>query len=43
MAPAITALFDDEARRNQFGCNGWRFAETMTWENTSTQFLKLLS
>jgi glycosyltransferase involved in cell wall biosynthesis len=42
LAHAIIELLDEEARRDQLGCNGRRFAETMTWENTSTQFLKLL-
>jgi phosphatidylinositol alpha-1,6-mannosyltransferase len=42
LAQAVIKLFDDEDRRDQLGCNGRRFAETMTWENTSTQFLRLI-
>ncbi len=43
LAQAVIELFDDAAQRDHLGCNGRRFAETMTWENTSTQFLELLS
>jgi glycosyltransferase involved in cell wall biosynthesis len=42
LAQAVSELFDDETRRDQLGCNGRRFAETMTWENTSAQFLRLI-
>jgi len=42
LAHALLELLDDDARREQLGCNGRRFAETMTWEKTSAQFLRLI-
>jgi glycosyltransferase involved in cell wall biosynthesis len=39
LADAIIALLDDESKRIQFGRNGRKFAEQMTWEKTAQTFI----
>lgn len=39
LASAIISLLDDESKRIQFGRNGRKFAEQMTWEKTAQAFI----
>jgi phosphatidylinositol alpha-1,6-mannosyltransferase len=42
LAAALSDLLHAEARREELGCNGRRYAEKMTWQNTAEQFMSLI-
>jgi len=43
MAEAICRLLADENLRHQFGAAGQRFAQTMRWDDSARQFMRLLA
>jgi len=42
LAAALSDLLHAEARRDELGDNGRRYAEKMTWQNTAEQFMNLI-